>query len=87
MVINIGHVKNGDFDKVEAEIKALKEAAGDKILKVIIETCYLTDDEKVKLCQCVTNAKADYIKLLLVLELAEQRLRISAYLHKISARM
>ena len=51
MVINIGHVKNGDFDKVEAEIKALKEAAGDKILKVIIETCYLTDDEKVKLCQ------------------------------------
>ena len=44
------------------EIKALKEAAGDKILKVIIETCYLTDDEKVKLCQCVTNAKADYIK-------------------------
>ena len=55
-------VKNGDFDKVEAEIKALKEAAGDKILKVIIETCYLTDDEKVKLCQCVTNAKADYIK-------------------------
>ena len=47
---------------VEAEIKALKEAAGDKILKVIIETCYLTDDEKVKLCQCVTNAKADYIK-------------------------
>ena len=62
MVINIGHVKNGDFDKVEAEIKALKEAAGDKILKVIIETCYLTDDEKVKLCQCVTNAKADYIK-------------------------
>ena len=62
VVINIGHVKNGDFDKVEAEIKALKEAAGDKILKVIIETCYLTDDEKVKLCQCVTNAKADYIK-------------------------
>ena len=62
VVINIGHVKNGDFDKVEAEIKALKEAVGDKILKVIIETCYLTDDEKVKLCQCVTNAKADYIK-------------------------
>ena len=62
VVINIGHVKNGDFDKVEAEIKALKEAAGDKIPKVIIETCYLTDDEKVKLCQCVTNAKADYIK-------------------------
>ena len=48
------------LNKVEAEIKALKEAVGDKILKVIIETCYLTDDEKVKLCQCVTNAKADY---------------------------
>lgn len=62
MVINIGDVKNGDFDKVEAEIKTLKKAAGDKILKVIIETCYLTDEEKVKLCHCVTNAGADYIK-------------------------
>lgn len=62
MVINIGDVKNGDFDKVEAEIKALKEAAGDNILKVIIETCYLTEEEKVKLCHCVTNAGADFIK-------------------------
>lgn len=62
MVINISDVKNGDFDKVEKEIAAIKEACGDKILKVIIETCYLTDDEKIKLCRCVTNAKADYIK-------------------------
>lgn len=62
MVINIGDVKNGDFDKVEEEIKALKEAAGDKILKVIVETCYLTKEEKIRLCQCVTNAGADYIK-------------------------
>lgn len=62
MVINIGDVKNGDFDKVENEIKALKEAVGDKILKVIVETCYLTEDEKKKLCECVTNAGADYIK-------------------------
>ena len=59
---NMRNVAVTEGDKVEAEIKALKEAAGDKILKVIIETCYLTDDEKVKLCQCVTNAKADYIK-------------------------
>ena len=62
MVINISDVKNGDFDKVEKEIAVIKEACGDKILKVIIETCYLTDEEKIKLCKCVTNAKADYIK-------------------------
>lgn len=62
MVINISDVKNGDFDKVEKEIAVIKEACGNKILKVIIETCYLTDEEKIKLCKCVTNAKADYIK-------------------------
>lgn len=62
MVVNICDVKNGDFDKVTAEIKALKEAAGDNILKVIVETCFLTEDEKVKLCKCVTDAGADYIK-------------------------
>ena len=62
MVINISDVKNGDFDKVEKEIAVIKDACGDKILKVIIETCYLTDEEKIKLCKCVTNAKADYIK-------------------------
>ncbi|ONI39645.1 deoxyribose-phosphate aldolase [Candidatus Epulonipiscium fishelsonii] len=62
MVINIGDAKAGKFDKIEQEIKALKEAAGDKILKVIIETCYLTEDEKIALCKAVTNAKADFIK-------------------------
>lgn len=62
MVINIGDVKNGDFDKVLDEVKALREACGDKVLKVIIEACYLTDEEKIKLCEIVTEAKADYIK-------------------------
>ncbi len=62
MVININDAKNGDFDKIEEEIKTIKAACGDKILKVIIETCYLTDEEKIKLCGCVTRAKADYIK-------------------------
>ena len=62
MVINIGDVKNGDFDKATEEIMALKKAVGNKILKVIIETCYLSDDEKIKLCECVTNGGADYIK-------------------------
>ena len=62
MVVNINDVKNGDFDKVEKEISALREACGTKILKVIIETCYLTTEEKIALCHCVTNAKADYIK-------------------------
>lgn len=62
MVINIGDVKNGEFDKVEEEICALKAACGDHILKVIIETCYLTEEEKIKMCQVVTKAGADYIK-------------------------
>ena len=62
MVINLGDVKNGEFDKVTAEIKALKQAAGDHILKVIIETCYLTETEKIELCHCVTEGGADYIK-------------------------
>ena len=62
MVINIADVKNGLFDKVEAEIKAIKEATGNHILKVIIEACYLTEEEKIALCKAVTNAKADYIK-------------------------
>ena len=62
MVINISDAKNGDFDKIEEEIKEIKKACGDKILKVIIETCYLTDEEKIKLCGCVTRAKAEYIK-------------------------
>lgn len=62
MVVNLGDVKNGDFNKVCDEIAALKKAAGDHVLKVIIETCYLTEDEKIKLCECVTKAGADYIK-------------------------
>lgn len=62
MVININDAKNGDFDKIEEEIKTIKAACGDKILKVIIETCYLTEAEKIELCKRVTNAKADYIK-------------------------
>ena len=62
MVINIGDAKMHNFKAIEDEIKALREAAGDKILKVIIETCYLTDEEKIELCKCVTNAKADFIK-------------------------
>lgn len=62
MVVNIGDVKNGDYDKVEQEIRELKAAAGDHILKVIIETCYLTREEKIAMCHAVTNAGADYIK-------------------------
>lgn len=62
MVINISDVKNGLYDAVEEEIKTLKDACGDKILKVIIETCYLTREEKVAMCKAVTNAGADYIK-------------------------
>jgi len=62
MVINLCDVKNGDWDKVAHEIKALKNACGNRVLKVIVETCYLTEDEKVRLCKIVTDAKADYIK-------------------------
>lgn len=62
MVINITDVKNGDYDAVEREIRTLKEMTGEKILKVIIETCYLTEGEKIRLCEIVTRAKADYIK-------------------------
>ena len=62
MVINICEVKNGNYDFVEDEIKQLRNVTKGKILKVIIETCYLTEDEKKKLCKCVTDAGADYIK-------------------------
>ena len=62
MVINIGDVKNGAFDRVEDEISALKKIAGKNILKVIVETCYLTQEEKIRLCGIVTLAGADYIK-------------------------
>ena len=62
MVINISDMKNKNYDPVLNEIKTLKEVVGNKILKVIIETCYLTEEEKIKACELVTNAKADYIK-------------------------
>ena len=62
MVINLGWVKDGRFDDVTKEIKALKAVCGSHILKVIIETCLLTEEEKIRLCGCVTEAKADYIK-------------------------
>ena len=62
MVINIGWLKDKKYDLLENEIRTLKAACGEKILKVIIETCLLTDDEKVKMCEIVTTAGADYIK-------------------------
>lgn len=62
MVINLGMLKENRFEEIEEEIKAIKEACGEKILKVIIETCLLTEEEKIAMCKCVTNAKADYIK-------------------------
>lgn len=62
MVINLGWVKDCKYDLIEKEIKTLKEVCQDKILKVIIETCELTEEEKIKMCQVVTDAGADYIK-------------------------
>ena len=62
MVINIGWVKDKKYDLVEEEIRTLKAACKDKILKVIIETCLLTEEEKIRMCEEVTKAGADYIK-------------------------
>ena len=62
MVVNLGDVREGNFKKVTEEIRTLKEICGEKILKVIIETCLLTEEEKIALCKAVTDAKADYIK-------------------------
>jgi len=62
MVINLGWVKDGRFDLVEQEIRTLKAACGSKILKVIIETCLLTEEEKIKMCEVVTSSGADFIK-------------------------
>ena len=61
-VINVCDVKNGDFDKVLEELILLRSVTSGKILKVIIETCYLTEEEKIKLCDIVTKSGADYIK-------------------------
>ena len=62
MVINIGMLKAKEYDYVLSEIKEIKEACGDHILKVIIETCLLTEEEKIKMCEIVTESGADYIK-------------------------
>ncbi|MBQ3755368.1 MAG: deoxyribose-phosphate aldolase [Clostridia bacterium] len=62
MVINIGELKAGDYSFVEQEIRKIKAVCEDKVLKVIIETCLLTEGEKIKMCEIVTNAGADYIK-------------------------
>ncbi len=62
MVVNIGYVKDGRYDLQLDEIHQLKAACGDRILKVIIETCLLTDEEKIKMCEVVTNSGADFIK-------------------------
>ena len=62
MVINVGRLKSEDYFYVEDEIRAIKEAIGDNILKVIIETCLLTEDEKVKACKLALNAGADFVK-------------------------
>ena len=62
MVINIGRLKNKEYDAVREDIRAVKQAVGDKILKVIIETCLLTEEEKIKMCDIVPEAGADFIK-------------------------
>ena len=62
MVINIGDAKGGRFEAVTEEIRTMKAAVGSHILKVIIETCYLTEEEKIRLCGCVTEGGADFIK-------------------------
>lgn len=62
MVINIGALKDKDYAYVEKEIAEIKKAIGNKVLKVIIETCYLTEEEKMKACELSVNAKADFVK-------------------------
>lgn len=62
MVINIGWLKDKKYDEIRKEIQTLKEICGEKVLKVIIETCLLTEKEKIKMCEIVTDAGADYIK-------------------------
>ncbi len=62
MVINIGWVKDGKFQEIEDEIRQIHEACGGRILKVIIETCLLTEEEKIRMCETVTRAGAEYIK-------------------------
>ncbi len=62
MVINIGHLKDGRYDEILAEIRAVKQACGDRVLKVIIETCLLNEEEKIRMCHIVCQSGADFIK-------------------------
>ena len=62
MVVNITDVKNHRYEEVENEIRAVREACREQVLKVIVETCYLTEEEKIAVCEAVTKAGADYIK-------------------------
>lgn len=62
MVINVGHLKDKKYQEIEDEIRQIHESCGGRTLKVIIETCLLTDEEKVKMCEIVTSAGAEYIK-------------------------
>lgn len=62
MVINISRLKNNDLDYVTSEIRAIKKAIGDNVLKVIIETCLLSDEEKINACKCVIDGNADFVK-------------------------
>ena len=62
MVINVGMLKAGETEYVTNEIKALKQLVGDRVLKVIVETCFLTEDEKIAACKCVTEGGGDFIK-------------------------
>ena len=62
MVLNIGRLKDKDYAYVTEEIRKIKEAVGEKTLKVIIEACLLTDEEKIAACNCILDAKADFVK-------------------------
>ncbi|MBO5312379.1 MAG: deoxyribose-phosphate aldolase [Clostridia bacterium] len=61
-VINVGDLKSGNYEKIKSELKAIKDSVDSRVLKVIIETCLLTDEEKIRMCQIVTEVGADFIK-------------------------
>ena len=73
MVIHVGDLKAGNDDKILEEIRAIKKVCGSKILKVIIETCLLTEDEKLRMCRIVTESGADYIKTSTGLDACKRR--------------